>query len=548
MKVAARFFIFCLALLDMEGLAAAQTGEAASARPRRVLVLNDGDYGIPAFQSMDRAMRSALRAPGRPTLDVYTESLDLIRFPERGLEAELVALFDKKYRELPIDVVWAIGDGSLDFAAAHREQLWPGAYLLFSGALGDLSKRRFPARTSGWPTRHDIAGIADLARKLRPSTRRLIVVAGAGDYDHRIARVAREQLAPMASSLAIEMWENVDSEELKARLARLGPDDAVIYLGISRDAAGRKFVVADAASLVAAASAAPVYGHLETMLGKGIVGGTMYSFEGRGRRAADMVHDIIAKNPDLPVVLDAGPSSCVVDGRELERWGIAEGRLPTGCEVRFPVASLWREYRWHAMGALAIILVQSALIAALVWQRRARTRAETEAQRRRTELAQGGRLALAGELTASIAHEINQPLGSILVNAGAAEALLQRDPFASAELRAIVADIRSADLRATEIIRRVRSLVTIRQAEREPVDADAMVREVLAVLNGEAARRGIAVETALEPGLPPLFVDRVQAQQGLVNLCINAMEAMADTPRASGASASARRAAARARS
>jgi signal transduction histidine kinase len=76
----------------------------------------------------------------------------------------------------------------------------------------------------------------------------------------------------------------------------------------------------------------------------------------------------------------------------------------------------------------------------------------------------------------------------------------------------------------------VRSLVTTRQAEREFVDAEAMIREVLAVLKGEAERRGVVVETSIAPRLPPLHVDRVQAQQGLVNLCINAMEAMAECP------------------
>jgi C4-dicarboxylate-specific signal transduction histidine kinase len=189
---------------------------------------------------------------------------------------------------------------------------------------------------------------------------------------------------------------------------------------------------------------------------------------------------------------------------------------------------LWREYRWYVAGALLVILAQSALILGLVLERRAHVRAEGEVRHRRAELAQASRLALVGELTASIAHEINQPLGAILANAGAAEAILRRDPAASAELREILADIRRADLRAGEIIRRVRTLVTSRQAEREPVDVNTMVSEVLAFLQGEAKRRGVAVDAVLAPGLPALHADRVQLQQAVVNLCVNAMEAMAD--------------------
>jgi C4-dicarboxylate-specific signal transduction histidine kinase len=214
----------------------------------------------------------------------------------------------------------------------------------------------------------------------------------------------------------------------------------------------------------------------------------------------------------------------------MERHGLRLDLLPAGCDVRFLSPSLWREYRWYALGALLVILAQAALIAGLVLQRRGRMRAEGEVRHRRAELAQASRLALAGELTASIAHEINQPLGAILANAGAAEALLRRDPSANAELREIIADIRKADVRASEVIRRVRSLVSSREAEREPVEANAMIREVLALMRGESGRRGVAVEPDLSAGLPTLHADRVQLQQAVLNLCLNAMEAMAECP------------------
>jgi signal transduction histidine kinase len=209
----------------------------------------------------------------------------------------------------------------------------------------------------------------------------------------------------------------------------------------------------------------------------------------------------------------------VADARQLERHGISLDLLPPDCDVRFLSPSLWREYRWYVLGALIVIAAQAALIAGLVLQRR-------EVRRRRGELAQASRLALAGELTASIAHEINQPLGAILANAGAAEAILRRDPAASAELREILEDIRKADLRASEVIRRVRALVVAHQAEREPVDINAVVDEVLALLRDEAQRRGIVVAAALAAGLPTLMVDRIQVQQALVNVCMNAMDAM----------------------
>jgi signal transduction histidine kinase len=365
--------------------------------------------------------------------------------------------------------------------------------------------------------------------RLRPSTRRLVVISGTGEYDRMMAKVARAQLEPHAQQLAVEHWEQSSMDEVLRRVAGLGREDAVLYLGIGRDAAGRVFGVAEAVRPVSAASAAPVYGQLETLIGRGAVAGMVYSFDERGRRLGELVHEVLSARPaPVPAPILTEPPTCMADARQLDRFGLDTKLLPQGCDVRFVQPSLWREYRWYVLATLIIILAQAALIVGLVWQRRGRVKAEGEVRYRRAELAQASRLALAGELTASIAHEINQPLGAILANTGAAEAILRRDPAASAELREILADIRKADLRASDVIRRVRALVTARQAEHEAVEVNAMVSEVLVLLRGEAQRRGVAIEPALAAGLPELALDRVQVQQAIVNLCLNAMEAMSD--------------------
>jgi signal transduction histidine kinase len=504
--------------------------QAPPERPWRVLILNDGDPTLPAFIAIDHGLKAALSAPGRHPVDVFYEALDKLRFPEAIFSRELVAMLAKKYDALPFDAVVAVGLASLEFAEEQRERLWPEARILFSGAPAEfLRERRLSPATTGFVRGYDLGGTAELAWRLRPSTRRLVVISGSGEFDRAMQRLARTQLEPHAKRLAIEYWDDAPIGGLLRRIGELGRDDAVLYLSVGRDADGRTFVPRDALKELAAASAAPIYGPFETFIGHGIAAGNVYSFEASGRRLGELVHEVLSAPPERPLpAVASGDSFCMADGDQLERLGISASRLPPGCEVRFAGPSLWREYRWYMLGALFVILAQSALILGLVVQRRARVKAEGEVRHRRAELAQASRLALAGELTASIAHEINQPLGAILANAGAAEALLRRDPAASEELRAILADIRRADLRASEIIRRVRALVTSRQAEREPVDVNPMVSEVLAFLQAEAKRRGIVVDSALASGLPALHADRVQLQQAVVNLCVNAMEAMTD--------------------
>lgn len=245
----------------------------------------------------------------------------------------------------------------------------------------------------------------------------------------------------------------------------------------------------------------------------------------------ELVQEVLALPPErsLPAPA-AGPALCMADANELERFGMSENRLPPGCEVRFRQHSLWRDYKWYVIGALLIVALQSALIATVLLQRRWRLRAEIEASHRRAELAHASRLALAGELTASIAHEINQPLGAILANAGVAERMVRRSYPNDDGLLRILGDIRRDDLRASDIIRRVRRLVTKHEINCEPADVNEIVEGVAVLLRNESSRREIAVEISLARDLPEVLADRVQLEQALVNLCVNAMDAMADTP------------------
>ena len=145
-------------------------------------------------------------------------------------------------------------------------------------------------------------------------------------------------------------------------------------------------------------------------------------------------------------------------------------------------------------------------------------------------LVHASRVALLGELTASIAHEINQPLGAILSNADAAELLLESESPPLDELRKILADIRSDDVRAGEIIRHIRLLTRKRAVQMESLDINEIAAEVVRLMEVEAHRRSVSLHTEFTAAPATIFGHRVRLQQALMNLILNGMEAMADTP------------------
>jgi PAS domain S-box-containing protein len=191
-------------------------------------------------------------------------------------------------------------------------------------------------------------------------------------------------------------------------------------------------------------------------------------------------------------------------------------------EVMRPDGSIgWHQWVDHAVRGRDGRVIEFQAIGRDITDRK---RAE-DADRR---IAQAGRLALLGELTASIAHEINQPLGAILSNADALEILLEGKRAEPDQIRAILADIRREDLRASEVIRHVRSLVRRREMEMKSLDINQVVREALLLADAECRRRKVALETDLAPGLPAVFGDPISLQQLLLNLIMNGMDAMND--------------------
>jgi signal transduction histidine kinase len=155
--------------------------------------------------------------------------------------------------------------------------------------------------------------------------------------------------------------------------------------------------------------------------------------------------------------------------------------------------------------------------------------AEDGLVRAQAEAAHASRLALVGELTASIAHELNQPLGAILSNSDAAELLLESAGPQLDDIRQILADIRRDDLRASEVIKHLRALLRKREVELLPLDLNEVVADALRLVDGESRRRGIEVETELSAVLPAVRGDKTQLQQVLLNLVLNGMEAMAES-------------------
>jgi C4-dicarboxylate-specific signal transduction histidine kinase len=173
-----------------------------------------------------------------------------------------------------------------------------------------------------------------------------------------------------------------------------------------------------------------------------------------------------------------------------------------------------------------LVVVQGAVLVYWFLNDRRRRLAQRDVTPLQSQETHAGRLALVGEIAGSIAHEISQPLSAILTNADAAETLLSQPQPPLEEIRRMLADIRRDDLRANDIVRHLHSLLKRRELQTTMVDLNEVAATALTLIQPVARKRLVTVRSALDPSLPPIHGDAIHLEQVLLNLMMNALDAM----------------------
>ena len=319
------------------------------------------------------------------------------------------------------------------------------------------------------------------------------------------------------------------SDVLKA--VRAAPRDSlVLFIRYADDSSGP--TNDEAARMVAEAAAVPVYAVAESNIGGGVLGGAVLSPETVGKRVGEIARRILHGTRPQDIPIERTAVTPTFDWRQLRRWRVAESALPAGSVVRFREFSVWERYRTAIILTASVLVLQSMLIASLVFERRRRRLAEVDSRRHLAAMAHLDRRAAMGELATSLAHELNQPLNAILQNAGVAKMLLSANtvPPELGEMADIINDIRKDDIRASEVIRRMRGLLQKHELESHPVNLNEVAQETVAIVGPDARSRDVQLEMDLADGVRSIMGDRVHLQQVILNLLINAMDAVGTMP------------------
>jgi formate hydrogenlyase transcriptional activator len=360
---------------------------ADSAHPPTVLLLFSLRSTAPAVSEIEASFRGEVeKAYGAP-VDLQVEHLDLPDASVAVYTRRLADLLREKYAGRRVDVVVVQEGQALRLLLENRDALFPGVPVVFT----DVTRRsiaglRLPPEVTGAFLVLEGQRTVSVAVDLHPEARRVVLVAGSSPADRAFEAVGKGLVEARSPGMETVSLAGLPLDEQLRRLAELPADSVVIFVSYRADSLGRSMVSRDVLRLVTRASSAPVYGAVEPWLGLGIVGGDLIDYRTLGARAALLTSRILrGESPAALSPIEQPVSSLKFDWRQLQRWGIDEARLPQGSVVLFREKTLWSEHWGAILGAVALLIVQTLLIAALLVERRSRIRAQAstrEAERR----------------------------------------------------------------------------------------------------------------------------------------------------------------------
>jgi signal transduction histidine kinase len=504
---------------------------AADSRPPSILVIDQSGQRGPFYTQLFTALRSALDGGTKAHISMYIGSFDLTRFKGEAYETSLRQLLKEKYRDKQIGVLVTIGAHALKRVLNWRTELWPETPVVFAMVTPTAFARlQPPSDVTGALVETKLADAVRVARAIIPH---LDSVALVGDPWERQVNLGnwKNEIPTATLGLRVNDIVGLTISETRKRVANLPKHSAIIFSAMYGDGEGAFYPSSTALSQIAETANRPIVVAAEPLLEPGGIGGYVLMPELIGATAAKLTLRVLngERPSDIPVK-SAEATRPVFNWPQMQRWGVSETQLPPGSEIRFREPTFWESYRLQSIAIAAALLIQAALISVLLHERKKRNNAEKEARTRMTELAHVSRQATAGELSSSIAHELNQPLGAILTNAETAELILQSASPDLAELREILADIRRDDERASQVLLRLRGFLRRAPFEVKDIDLNDIMKEAFGFLAVQASTRNIALY--LQPSAGDLRVsgDPVQLQQVILNLVVNSMEALSAIP------------------
>jgi signal transduction histidine kinase len=527
----ARIILFIIfLLLNLSSGISQQTNEN-----KNILILLSFSPSTPAYKFFIDEIRQKLSQEFGDSYTLYMEYLETEKYPEGKYPKERFDLYNERYRKVKLDLLICIGVNVIIPIKQNAD-----SYLLnlptisldydFSefGYRGDFTLNN---RTAVIALKLDFAATLSNALSLFPKTSSIYFISGVARFDNQLSAISEQAAEKIKGNRNITFIKDTSMDDIIKLVHSLPENSLVFVTSFIMDKKLVPYYNPDAIRIISRESNAPVFHYNNLGVGNGSVGGYILSFNKVGQQIGESAIKILkGTNPNSIKVTEKDYYEYLFDWRELKRFNLINSELiPKESTILFEEITFWGKYKWILGVALLLLILLSALIANLIRlnrKQKAVTKQVKETETMYRDLLHEDRSLRLGQLTASLSHELNQPLTAILYSAQAGMRFLKSGALDSKQTEEILGNIIEDNKRAAGIISSIRSMMKIETREMETENLNSLIGETINIFHAEALHQHIQIKRGLQDDPVYVLGDKIQLQQIILNFMSNATAAM----------------------
>jgi signal transduction histidine kinase len=502
---------------------------------KNVLILFAMAPSTPAYQVISAGIRSNLAEAFGDMVSFHMEYLEIESFPDGKYPRERFELINEKFDKIDVDLLICVGVDIISTVkrCASRKILdLPVITIDYDLAdFGGPLSLKLNEKNAVIGIKPNILGTLKSAVNLFPGRNHLYIISGSSNTDLMYLKLTEAMVSQLGKEMKLNIIDSISMDEVLNLVHNLQDNCMIFIPGFNTDSKQVFYYNPEAIRLISQAANAPVFSISDMGFGEGEMGGYILSFRKTGLLAGEIAVKMLnGLNPSSVKVTEKDYYDQLYDWRQLKRWNLTGSNLiPKGSKIEFEETNIIKEYKWFITSAIVFLVLQFLMILNLIRMNRKQRSVTSQliiTENKYRDLVNEDRLLRLSQLTASLSHELNQPLTAILSTAQAGLRIMdsgQEDPELLKEIfRNIVED----DKRTAAILSSIRGMMKLEKRDKEKVNLNELIVEIVEICRSEAVMNSARLLTELTDKPVYVFADLIQIQQVLMNFLTNAVHSV----------------------
>jgi signal transduction histidine kinase len=502
---------------------------------KHVLILFAMVPSSPAYRVIADGIRNSLTEAYGDNYNLHMEYLEAERYPKGEYPKERFDLYNEKYSKVDLDLLICVGIDIIETIKARADEHLlnlPAISIDYDFSMDDNPKDiTLNRKTTVFRLIVDAEKIISEALHLFPGTESIYFFCGTAPLDKVVCSITQQAVLAASAGKKISFFTDMSMDEILTEVRQLPDNSIVIVPNFTADNKHVVYFNPESIRLISRNANSPVFCFNDMGFGEGAVGGYLLSFKKIGTMAGEAAVKIIkGADPGSIKINETELYEYKYDWRELKRWDlIGSDLIPKGSKILFEETGFFKEFRLIILAALIFVIIQSLLIIKLVSLYRKQRQITGQlivAENKYRELIREDRILRLSQLTASLSHELNQPLTAILSTAQAGIRFIDSNNMDHDLMKELFQNIAEDDKRTASILSSIRGMLKLERREKERLNLNMLIEEIITIYRSESTKKGIRLEVNLPDQPVCIVADPIQIQQVIMNLIMNAMQSI----------------------